>query len=307
MVAMLVPLSAAAGSSIDSSLPILEPRAAAPSAAGAPFFPSAVRTDLVLARLDTLTQLDELRLAADVLSERSKQSEGSETPNVVQGDGPATAAAVSVDAAGTAETARILESRIAELERELGAIDLSSAPLLAETEQFGLGMAVFPVASIRKPFWNDWGRPRSGGRTHRGNDMLAQTGVELRAIEDGYVERTSSGGLGGLSIYLVGDSGSRYFYAHLNELADLQVDQRVYAGQRVGTVGDSGNATGAPHLHLQWSSTGGTNWENPFPLVDVLFGQGAAAEVIASLDEVPSRAPGSELLRDIAGDESTLG
>jgi len=198
-------------------------------------------------------------------------------------------------------TARILESRIATLERELAAITTATTPLLGETNEYGIGVAVFPVASLRKPFFNDWGRPRSGGRTHKGNDMLAQTGVELRAIEDGYVEKTSNGSLGGLSIYLMGDSGSRYYYAHLDEVETFEPGERVYAGQAVGTVGDSGNARGAPHLHMQWAPGGDSNWQNPFPLLDVLFGEGAAAEVLAELDEAPSATRSELELRD-AGD-----
>ena len=283
LVATLAPISAATATNDVASLPILEPRTQAPTVAGAPFFPSPVRTDLVLARLDAKTQLDALELAQEALDRRIEES-----GNVQEAE----------------ETVRILQARFERLERELMAIEGAAQPLIAETEQFGIsGFSVFPVASLRKPFWNDWHRPRSGGRVHKGNDMLAQTGVELRAIEDGYVERTSNGGLGGISIYLIGDSGSRYFYAHLDELAAFEVDERVYAGQRVGTVGDTGNATGAPHLHLQWDRNGGTNWENPFPLMDTLFGEGAAGEVLAELPPgAPSRDAGTELLFDADAD-----
>ena len=58
------------------------------------------------------------------------------------------------------------------------------------------------------------------------------------------------------------------------EVADLALGDRVLAGQPVGSVGDTGNASGAPHLHMQWDPNGGSSWQNPYPLLDVLFGVG---------------------------------
>lgn len=233
----------------------------APTVAGAPFEPSALRTGLVLERLDSLEQLDTLELAQVALAERSTDASAS-------------------------STARILASRIDALDRDLAVTEQALTPFNAETEEFGLEASVFPVASLRKPFFDDWGRPRSGGRTHKGNDMLAQIGVELRAIEDGHVERTTNGSLGGLSIYLIGESGARYYYAHLDEVGEFEEGETVYAGQTVGTIGDSGNARGAPHLHMQWAPDGESGWENPFDMLDVLYGQGASAEALAAVDEL---------------------
>ena len=249
-------------------LQISDTQALAPTLPGAPFLPSAERTDLVLERLTVLTQLDALEHAEAALSIRAAI------------DGP--------DGASYAETKRILSSQMALLERQRSDIDAVSQALNIETAEYGLDVSIFPVASLRKPFFNDWGRPRSGGRTHKGTDLLAQIGVELRAIEDGSVEKISNGSLGGLSIYLLGDSGSRYYYAHLDEVEDLAIGERVYAGQRVGTNGDSGNARGAPHLHIQWDRNGGSDWENPFPLLDVLYGEGAAAQALDAVDQAPS-------------------
>ncbi len=187
---------------------------------------------------------------------------------------------------GIAETLRIIDAEVESLERTLSELKAQEDALLEETAPWGIGLAVFPVDEIRKPFWNDWGRPRSGGRTHVGNDILAQIGVPLRAIEDGVVQSLSSGGLGGNGIFLLGDSGSRYYYAHMHELEDLQPGDRVLAGQQVGSVGDTGNAAGAPHLHMQWDPDGGSNWQNPFPLLDVLFGAGRTEQFDIAADQL---------------------
>lgn len=253
-----------------SSQLILAPRSAAPDAPGAPFIAATLRTNLVLERLDLRLQLDGLRSADGALRVRNAV-DASQTPQ-----------------SGVEGTIRILESQIAAVEQRLASNEAASVFLLTETQPFNIGIAAFPVASLRKPFFNDWAQPRSGGRRHQGTDLLAHTGIELRSIEDGVVEQIKNGSLGGLSVYLVGDSGARYYYAHLDSAEPLADGERVYAGQRIGTVGDSGNATGSPHLHIQWAPGGGSDWQNPFPLLDVLFGEGAAAEALAAIDEVPS-------------------
>ena len=246
----------------------------APTLPGAPFLPAADRTDLVLARLHALNELETLQSAESTLRLRRAVA-----PSEAAND-----AGVS----GLDDTLRILESQTAALERQLAKIEIGLVPFAAETAEFGMDVAIFPVESLRKPFFNDWAQPRSGGRRHQGTDMLAQIGVPLRAIEDGTVEQISTGSLGGLSIYLLGNSGSRYYYAHLDELGDFEDGQQIYAGEVVGTVGDSGNAKGSPHLHMQWAPDGGSTWENPFPLLDVLFGEGAAAAALEAGLREPS-------------------
>jgi murein DD-endopeptidase MepM/ murein hydrolase activator NlpD len=53
---------------------------------------------------------------------------------------------------------------------------------------------------------------------------------------------------------LIHGQGERrsYFYAHLRRPAALSRGERVWAGQRVGAVGDTGNArTVGCHLHFE--------------------------------------------------------
>lgn len=234
----------------------------APTLPGAPFLPSQDRTSHVLARYDALTALTEVQRAHRNLTLRLQSKAGDRASD------PA-----------IADTERILLSQIDQLTREVERLEETATPLLEETEQFGLGLAIFPVDQARKPFWDDWHQPRSGGRLHVGTDVLAQVGVPLRAIEDGEVESITSGGLGGNGIFLLGDSGSRYLYVHMDTVEDFEPGERVLAGQPVGTVGDTGNARGAPHLHMQWDPDGGSDWQNAFPLLDVLFGAGRTEQM----------------------------
>lgn len=115
-------------------------------------------------------------------------------------------------------------------------------------------------------FTNDWGFPRSGGRRHEGNDLFADTGTPLVAVTDATVTRTNpiERGLGGITITITSDAGVSWYYAHLDQLADLTVGDRVTTGQQLGTVGNTGNArTTPPHLHIGRYANGAAT--NPYP------------------------------------------
>ena len=132
--------------------------------------------------------------------------------------------------------------------------------------RLGIGPAVFPVGGTYE-FVNSWGQARSGGRRHKGTDILAPEGAPLYAIESGVIERYSESSLGGLSFYFLGDSGARYYYAHLSAYGPFAEGERVEVGAVVGYNGDTGNARGTPHLHFQYAPDGGEGWVNPYPLL----------------------------------------
>ena len=81
---------------------------------------------------------------------------------------------------------------------------------------------------------------------------------------DGVIDKAGNGGLGGLSLGLRGDDGTRYYYAH-NDRRTVVLGQRVTAGQVVATVGNSGNAATTPsHVHFEVHPGGGAA-VNPYP------------------------------------------
>lgn len=110
-------------------------------------------------------------------------------------------------------------------------------------------------------FVDSWGFARSGGRGHKGVDMMAPYGTPILAPVDGTV-RSSNSSLGGLGFYLDDGSGTELFGSHL---ATLDATGWVTAGTQIGTVGSSGNA-GTPHLHFEIAPGGGSS-VNPFPYV----------------------------------------
>ena len=114
------------------------------------------------------------------------------------------------------------------------------------------GAFIFPVAGPHS-YVDSFGAPRSGGRTHKGTDILAGYGTPVVACVSGTITRTTTTdvGLGGISIWLKGGSTS-YYYCHLSSIAGgIHRGTSVSAGEVIGYVGHTGNAEGCNHLHFQ--------------------------------------------------------
>lgn len=128
-----------------------------------------------------------------------------------------------------------------------------------------------PVAGAVS-FTDSWGAPRSGGRSHKGVDMIAARGVPIVAVYSGTVYRLSDSSLGGKSVYFYSDAGDLYYYAHLDGFADISPGQDVPGGYVLGYNGSSGNAPDyLPHLHWEYHPGGGEA-VNPYPLARELCG-----------------------------------
>lgn len=132
---------------------------------------------------------------------------------------------------------------------------------------------VFPVGDPHA-FVDSFLAPRMTGtgfaHRHQGTDIMAASGTPLLACERGVIVKVGTDRLGGTKLWLVGESGTRYYYAHLSAFAKGVVDGvAVPAGQVIGYVGTTGNASGGPaHLHFEVHPPG-LDAVNPFPLLFV--------------------------------------
>jgi murein DD-endopeptidase MepM/ murein hydrolase activator NlpD len=134
-----------------------------------------------------------------------------------------------------------------------------------------------PVEGIRREELRDtFTDTRALGRSHNAIDIMAPRGTEVRAADDGTIEKFFTSIAGGLTIYQFDPTQTfSYYYAHLDRYASgLGEHQAVKRGQLLGYVGSTGNASAsAPHLHFEIARLGpGRLWWkgeaiNPYPLL----------------------------------------
>ena len=118
--------------------------------------------------------------------------------------------------------------------------------------RFGYYKYRFPIRAE-----HGYGDGYGAGRGHQGQDVFANCGTTLRAVRGGRVQWNKSHSAAGNYLVIDGKRTKKDFmYAHMLAPSPLQEGDRVRTGQRIGQVGDSGNASGC-HLHFEaWSGPG---------------------------------------------------
>lgn len=153
--------------------------------------------------------------------------------------------------------------------------------LIATAISTGFGFAVPAEAAVSTtrsitfpvlggaPYSDDFGAPRSGGRTHEGIDIMGRKMQTLVAAVDGRITfLTATPASWGYSLTITDSEGYEYHYLHINNdtpgtddgnggynnayAPGIRQGSRVIKGQAIAFLGDSGNAesTGA-HLHFE--------------------------------------------------------
>jgi len=162
---------------------------------------------------------------------------------------------------------------------------------------------VFPLPEAYFNSYDDtWGAARPQGG-HEGSDLMSPAGTPEFALTDGRLVAVAASNengwnrLGGYTVMLeaaydVGPikKGDLFYYAHLDRESSLPVGTEVRAGQKIGTVGDTGEGPEVtrgkfpPHLHLGWydadlsegRSEAKSGAMNPYPLLLWLERNGGA-------------------------------
>lgn len=126
-----------------------------------------------------------------------------------------------------------------------------------------------PVVGIRSVNLDDsWHAPRDGGvRLHKGIDIFAPKGTAVVAVADGIVSFIGDQPKGGHCIWLTTESGTSFYYAHLDRWASgLYEGMEVQQGDLLGYVGNTGNALHTPS-HLHFGINQNDEMVNPYPIL----------------------------------------
>jgi murein DD-endopeptidase MepM/ murein hydrolase activator NlpD len=147
-----------------------------------------------------------------------------------------------------------------------GAVARSAQVGDLERDAFDLYDHVFPIRG-RHDYGGSgstFGSARSG-HSHQGHDVFATCGTRLVAARGGRVKFTQYHAAAGHYIVIDGDASDvDYAYMHLAEPSPFKAGDRVFTGQQIGAVGDSGNAQGC-HLHFElWGAPGWYDGGDPF-------------------------------------------
>lgn len=130
-----------------------------------------------------------------------------------------------------------------------GPADMSDA---SGKKRFGVYKHRFPIHA-RHSYGDGFG----AGRGHQGADVFANCGKRMRAARGGRVQTRSYQSSAGN--YLVIDAkgtGYDYVYMHMKRRGLPKQGERIRTGERIGYVGETGNASGC-HLHFElWSGPG---------------------------------------------------
>ena len=123
----------------------------------------------------------------------------------------------------------------------------SPSPSLSTSRSTGL---YIPVVGIERTQLHDNFYEGRVGHIHDALDIMAARGTPVIAAVDGTIRKLYTSRDGGRTIYEFDSAETRsYYYAHLDRYGSVAEGQQVHAGDVIGYVGSTGNAT-TPHLHF---------------------------------------------------------
>ena len=111
---------------------------------------------------------------------------------------------------------------------------------------------------------------RREGHMHQGQDVMAPCGTKLVAAQGGTVKYAAFQSAAGYYMVIHGLDGTDNGYMHMAGPTPFEEGDKIFTGQQIGVVGDTGDAT-ACHLHFEsWTAPGwyeGGHPVDPLPLL----------------------------------------
>ncbi|OZC48556.1 peptidase [Rhodococcus sp. RS1C4] len=122
----------------------------------------------------------------------------------------------------------------------------------------GLGGSILPLPARSYEISSGYGSRNNptgnGGQFHQGVDFAAPSGTPIYAVTGGTVEQAGDAGDGYGTLVRIKSGNTVTYYGHQSSV-DVEVGDTVEAGDRIGSVGSTGNSTG-PHLHFEVRNNG---------------------------------------------------
>ena len=120
------------------------------------------------------------------------------------------------------------------------------------SSRFGFYKNRFPILGH-----HSYGDGFGAGRGHQGQDVFAKCGRPVVSAHAGRVQTRKYQSAAGYYVVVDGKgTGQDYAYMHMSRKGRPKEGSRVAAGERIGSVNDTGRATGC-HLHFEiWTKPG---------------------------------------------------
>lgn len=154
--------------------------------------------------------------------------------------------------------------------------------------------------AITSPFGT---RPGIASGFHHGVDIPNTCGVPVVSVTNGHIKGVGKDLYGGNYVFIYNSDGSSSFYHHLeNNSTTVSEGQEVKAGQKIGTMGNTGLSFGC-HLHFEVRPNQG-NWFDFDSAIDpmnfmkskgVTLGSGKLGDIVESSGKFVTGSVGSNI------------
>lgn len=132
---------------------------------------------------------------------------------------------------------------VAEPVKRIVKVGTNDKPKTASSGSYAVPIKSAYVINSNGRFGTRW------GRKHEGLDFSCPTGTPIYAADGGTVIKSGVSGGYGNCVVIKHDNGQETLYGHCSKL-NVSVGEKVYKGQVIAAVGNTGRSTGA-HLHFE--------------------------------------------------------